>query len=132
MRPRTADQKLRSFGRTMAVCLVIVGIVLFLRRNPGSLPVWVTAVLFYATGMARPQWLSLPYDIWMKLAFALSWINSRILLCVIFYGIMAPAGLAMRLFRFDPLDRRIKKGQQSYWLARKQKAFTKKDYERLY
>jgi len=116
----------------MAICLVIVGIILFLRDNPGSLPVWVTAILFYVIGMARPQWLSQPYAAWMKLAFALSWINSRILLCVIFYGIMAPAGLAMRLFRFDPLDRRIEKGKKSYWRARAQKAFTKKDYERLY
>ena len=51
----------------------------------------------------------------MKLSFILAWINTRLILIVIFYLIFAPIGIAMRLFRLDLLDRKIDKNTASYW-----------------
>lgn len=53
--------------------------------------------------------------VWMKFAYLLGWINSRILLIIIFYLVFAPTGLVMRLLRVDLLDRKIEKDKPSYW-----------------
>ena len=123
---------IRSFSRIMAAAFFIIGFIVFMRHKPEFLLLWLTGVLFLAVGMIRPAWLSLVYVVWMKFAFVLSWVNTRILLSIIFYLILTPVSIAMKLLRFDPLDRAINKQKESYWQARVQKAFTKADYERLY
>lgn len=50
------------------------------------------------------KWTKQLYRLWMKFADALAWINTRILLIVIYYLVVTPTGLAMRLFGKSPLD----------------------------
>ena len=132
MKSKITIQQLRAFGRVMGIAFIIIGLLLFGRGKPECLLLWVIGVLFYATGIIRPEWLEAFYSVWMKLALVLSWVNTRILLGIIFYCVLAPISIAMRLFRFDPLDRAINKHKSSYWLDRPKKAFVKSDYERLY
>lgn len=54
-----------------------------------------------------PMLLAPVYVVWMKLAFLLGWVNSRILLCVIFFLIITPIALIARIFNRDALDRRL-------------------------
>ncbi len=67
---------------------------------------------------------------WMRLATLLGWVNSRILLSLMFYGVFAPYGLVSRLFR-NPLDRRAAR-RESYWTPRKATRQTKEQFERLF
>lgn len=129
---KTTDKQLRSFSTVMAAAFVIIGVMLLLRRKPEFWLSWAIAAVFYAAGLAGPQWLGLAYCGWMGLARILSWVNTRILLIIIFYGIMTPAGIVMKLFRFDPLERKFQKSIKSYWHPRRQKSFSRSDYERLY
>ena len=55
------------------------------------------------------------YTFWMKLSFIIAWINTRLILIIIFYLIITPIGFAMRLFGVDLLDRKIDKNRLSYW-----------------
>ena len=48
---------------------------------------------------------------WMKLALTLGWINTRILLSVIFYLFLTPIALVSRLFTKDPM--KLKRPQNS-------------------
>ena len=69
---------------------------------------------------------------WMRLALALGWINSRVLLSVMFYGVFTPYGFVSRLIaRRDPLRRRGK-GEESYWLPRKSTRQAREGFERLF
>jgi len=129
---KTEQRQLQSFSRVMAIAFLILGFIVFVRQKPEFLLLWLTGVLFLAIGMIRPLWLAPVYVVWMKFAFCLSWVNTRILLAVIFYAVLTPVSLAMKLLRFDPLDRAINKHKASYWIPRPQKAFSKSDYERLY
>lgn len=54
----------------------------------------------------------------MTIAFALGYVNSRILLTLIFFLMFVPYRLLSRLFGRDPLSRRGAK-RESYWLAKK-------------
>ena len=68
---------------------------------------------------------------WMRVASIFGWVNSRILLGLLFYGVFAPYNLIGRLLRRDKLDRR-KPRQSSYWIRRKHTRQTKERFERTF
>ena len=61
-----------------------------------------------------PRVLKLPYKIWIKIGIILGWINSRIILGIVYCVILIPIALIMKLFKYDPLKKKIFKEQISY------------------
>ena len=53
--------------------------------------------------VAKPSLLLYPYKAWMKLGHILGWLNSRIILGVVFIFVLQPIALIMRIFGHDPL-----------------------------
>ena len=68
---------------------------------------------------------------WMQVAAVLGYVNSRILLSMMYYGVFMPYGLISRLAGRDPLKRRSAPGD-SYWVERKTTRQTKEQFERLF
>ena len=64
-------------------------------------------------GLTAPHLLHYPYKSWMALGHILGWINSRIILGLVFIFILQPISLIMRIFGHDPL-RTKKLTQKSY------------------
>lgn len=67
---------------------------------------------------------------WFKLAFALGWVNSRILLSVIYFAFLLPIAWLSRLFTKDPLTLRRK--QASTLFVERNHLYTKKDLENIW
>jgi hypothetical protein len=53
----------------------------------------------------------------MKFAHAVGWLNTRILLTIVFLIVIGLPALVMKLLRRDPLDRRFR-DRESYWKER--------------
>ena len=68
-----------------------------------SLPSLILALI-------RPGLLLYPYKAWMKLGYILGWINSRIILGLVFFIVLQPIAILMKFFGHDPL--RLKKSNQ--------------------
>ena len=68
---------------------------------------------------------------WMALAAVLGYVNSRILLGIVYYGMMAPIGAVVRLTGHDPLDRRHGR-RASYWTRRPQSRQSREQFERAF
>jgi Saxitoxin biosynthesis operon protein SxtJ len=68
---------------------------------------------------------------WMRFASALGYVNSRVLLTLVYYLALAPYGFISRLAGRDPLRRRGK-GGESYWVRRKLTRQTREQFERLF
>ena len=68
---------------------------------------------------------------WMKLAAILGYINSRILITLMFYGLITPFGFLSRLFGRDTLNRRAQ-ARESYWIPREKTRQTKEGFERQF
>ena len=64
-------------------------------------------------GILKPRLLFYPYKGWMALGHALGWINSRIILGLVFLVVLQPIALVMRVFGYDPL-RKKQGGKKSY------------------
>ena len=61
----------------------------------------------------KPILLLYPYKAWMKIGNILGWVNSRIILGLVFLVVLQPIALIMRILGHDPL-RTKKFAQKSY------------------
>ena len=95
---------LRKFGLTMAIAFFVISSLFFLRQkyvvSAGSL---VVSCVFLVAGLVYPLLLKPAYIVWMRFAFILGWINTRVILVILFYLVFTPVGLLMRLFKIDLL-----------------------------
>ncbi|MEW5795018.1 MAG: SxtJ family membrane protein [Candidatus Zixiibacteriota bacterium] len=113
-----ADTKtLRRFGLVMAVPLLIIAAILYW-KGYASTPWWAgVAGLFGLLGLALPIVLKPVYIVWMTFAYYLSFVMTFVILTLFFFLVMTPAGLIMRLFGKDPMDRRFPGVRDSYWVS---------------
>ena len=66
---------------------------------------------------------------WMRFAEILGFVNTRIILTVVFYLVFTPIKFIARLAGHDPLSRRTGR-QSSYWVTREQR--TRQSFERAF
>jgi len=59
---------------------------------------WIIAGVLWGLALLIPNSLKWIYQGWMSFALVLGWINTRLILAIMFYLIMTPMGLVMRLF----------------------------------
>jgi len=91
----------------------------------------VLGVALVVAGLLLPPLARRFHIFWMRVAVALGWVNSRILLSLMFYGVFTPYRLVSRLFGRDPLNRRGAK-RESYWTPRNRTRQKKEGFERLF
>ena len=113
----------RKFGLSFAaVILLFFGLLLpliFATQFP--LWPWIVSSLLLLWALLSPASLHYLYKPWMRFAHVLGFINTRLLLGLIFILIFVPIALVFRLFRVDLLDRQVFTGQaDSYWKNSKQ------------
>jgi hypothetical protein len=72
------------------------------------------SVIYY---LVRPLRLPL-YRGWMKLIYPVGWTLSHLFFGVIYFLLMTPIGLLLRLFGHDAMRRKVNK-PDSYWIMRK-------------
>ena len=89
------------------------------------------ALALVVVGLLLPSLARRFHVFWMAVAAALGYVNSRILLSLLFYLVFAPYGFVSRLFKRDPLSRR-RAPSESYWTPRKQTRQTREGFERLF
>lgn len=71
------------------------------------------------------------YSYWMKFAHALGWVNTRIILSIVYFLIFTPLSIIFRLIGKDPMERRFK-AAGSYWTKREATEFRQEDYKKQF
>ena len=106
---------LRKFGLVTAAMLVLFFDILIPLIWDIPLPTWplIAAAVLVLAALLVPMWLAPVYRVWMKFAMALGWVNTRIILSLIFFVVFLPFGLAVRAFG-DPMRRRLDDSMDSY------------------
>ena len=75
---------------------------------------WILGGVLILWALLAPTTLKPVYVGWMKFGNVMNWINTRIILGILFYGIFLPIGVVMRLFGNDPMYRKLDSGLSSY------------------
>lgn len=108
--------ELRKFGLTTgAIFALIFGLALpwLFNRDYPVWP-WYLAATLWSLAVVLPLALRPVFKVWMTLGHWLGWINTRIILGVMFYTVFFFAGLVMKLIGKDPMARKIDKTVSSY------------------
>ena len=63
-----------------------------------------------APAAIRPIWI-----VTMYLTFPIGFVISHVLMAIVYYLILTPAGLLLRLFKGDPLQRKADPTATTYW-----------------
>ena len=89
------------------------------------------AVGLIVPGLVVPRALGPVQRVWMRVAAVMGEFNSRLILGVFYYVVMAPVGLVRRLFG-DPLDRGLGDRAKSVWVKRERRPVDRERYERQF
>ena len=108
-------KQLREFGILIGFGFpILMGWIIPALRghNFGIWTLWI-AFPSLIIGIIQPGLLFYPYKGWMALGLALGWINSRIILGLVFFVVLQPIALIMKLVGYDPLKTK-KRNEMSY------------------
>lgn len=98
MADKSDTQALRQFARGFSVVFVVVFMGLLPYITGGKIPWWPLYVAGALLLVERcfPSWLYPVYWAWMMFASALNWVNTRLLLAVVFFVLILPIGYYLR------------------------------------
>ena len=106
---------LREFGFLISFAFpVLIGFLLpFLSGH--SFRIWTLwiSITSLILAITMPRLLLYPYKAWMKLGLILGWLNSRLILGLVFILVLQPIAFIMRISGYDPLKLKIIE-QKSY------------------
>lgn len=120
----------RSFGLSVGAISLAIGVVNWWRgHDRTALVLSVAGALLLLGGLLAPALLSGVHRLWWKLAGVLGWINSRILLTILFLGVFTPVGMVLRLLRRDALRFERRDSSWEPYSTRRQDA---RHYQRLF
>ena len=127
-----SPKDLRIFGVTMAVGFGLIG-ALFHARGHASAAygAWIFGAVAATLGLTGTQ-LALPiYWAWMGVAFVMGHIMTRVVLILVYYGVVTPVGVISRLAGRDVLAL-TPRNPETYWKDLKEPPEDPAAYERQF
>lgn len=112
-------KELRKFGLIVGGIFLIIGIWPLVWRGD-NMRLWALGLggVLVPLGLIAPAVLRPVFRIWMKVGHVLGWINTRIILGILFFGLITPMGMVMRLFGWDSMRRALVRDAQTYRVIR--------------
>lgn len=114
----TSGSSNRSFGLVFAVVFAIVALLPLLGGGPPRMWSLGIAAVFAVLAFALPRVLAPLNRLWLKFGLLLHRIVNPVVLGIMFFLVVTPTGLLMRLFGKDPLRLKREPSAASYWIER--------------
>ena len=119
MQNEVDNKQLRSFGLIVGGIFAVIGVWPLVIHS--AEPRWwalIVATLLVLPAAIYPRSLYWPHKGWMALGHVLGWINTRIILGMVFYAVVSPIGFVRRLMGKDPMGRQHRPDLESYRVIR--------------
>ena len=116
----------RSFGLVFFVVFLIVA--LWPLKNEEDIRLWslVLSIIFFILGILNSQLLTPLNKLWFKFGMFLGLIVSPIVMGIVYFLVVTPIGIFMRLLGKDLLKTSKAKNASTYWIKRINKQSTMK------
>jgi hypothetical protein len=108
----------RSFGLVFAAVFGVIALIPLLAD--GGIRIWALApaVIFLGLALLRPAILAPLNKAWLAFGRLLQRIVSPVVLGFLFYAVITPVGLLLRVSGKDPLRLSLKPDSATYWIER--------------
>ncbi len=108
----------RSFGLVFAGFCTILGVEKLWRGSPWGFA-WLAAAVLFAGAAFLAPWVLAPLNrVWLKFGLLLHRVISPIILGLLFYAVVTPMALLVRMLGKDLLRLRRDRQAASYWIER--------------
>ena len=114
--PELDRKGLREFGLTTGAAVVVIFGLFFpwlLDLDWPDWP-WIIAAPFWLLALVQPLWLRWVYRGWMRFGLLASRIMTPLVLGIVFFVMISPMAMVMRLLGKDPMQRTLDPNQKSY------------------
>ena len=107
----------RSFGIVFFVVFLLIS--LYPLLNNDNVKIWslIISLIFLTLGLLNSKFLSPLNKIWFKFGLFLGKLISPIIMGIIFFLVVTPIGLLMRMLRKDLLNLKFNT-KKSYWIKK--------------
>ncbi len=111
----------RSLGIVFFLVFFLIGIWPVLSNE--SIRLWfiILSFVFLVLGLINSNFLTPLNKIWYQFGILLGNIISPIVMLIIFFLVITPIGIVLRIFKKDILQLKTSKKQKTYWINRNQK-----------
>ena len=108
----------KSFGILFFIVFSIIG--LYPLLTVSSVRIWslVIAIIFLVIAFAKPIIFKPLNNAWIKLGEILGKIIAPIVMLIVFFAVVTPIGLLLKIFGKDILGLKFSKKIKSYWILR--------------
>lgn len=109
----------RSFGVVFSVFFALLGIYSWENNTQKThLIFWGLSLLVGTLAISKASILSPFNRVWIKFGEVLHQLFNPVILGIVFFGMILPFGLVMRLAGRDVLCKKVDKSISSYWISR--------------
>ena len=122
----------RNFGLIIGALLIAIVMLLFWKEKQSYDILMIVGVVLCVTSLILPVIFKPFYIAWMTFAVILGWIMTRVILSLVFYGIITPIGLFSRLIGKEFLNLKLNKTENTYWNHRRKHSLKKANYEKQF
>ena len=108
----------KSFGIVFFIFFLIIS--LWPIKNGGNLNIWLfsISIIFLILGVINSKLLKPLNFIWFKFGLLLGSIISPIVMSIIFFLVVTPTSILIKLFNKDILNLKKNKKKKTYWIEK--------------
>ena len=123
-------KELRQFGLLVGTVFTVIGLWPFVFRSE-PLRLWAIGPggLLIVLGAILPQVLAPIHKGWMWVGHVLGWVNTRILLSIVFFALLTPLGLVFRLMGKDTMRQGFAESSTTYRVVRSSRPHSHMKYQ---
>ena len=116
----------RSFGLLFFIVFIVVGLWPVIKGEAANIYLILISLFFLILGLINSKILSPFNKAWIKLGEILGLIIAQIIMALVYFIILTPISLIVRMLGKDLLGLKFLKKQDTYWTKRKKKLGTMK------
>ena len=116
----------RSFGLLFFIVFIVVGLWPIIKGEEANIYLILISLFFLIFGLINSKILSPFNKAWIKFGEILGLIIAPIIMALVYFLVLTPISIIVRLFGKDLLGLKFNKKQDTYWIDRKKKLGTMK------
>jgi hypothetical protein len=116
----------RSFGLLFFIVFIVVGLWPVIKGEAANIYLILISLFFLIFGLINSKILSPFNKAWIKFGEILGLIIAPIIMALVYFIILTPISLIVRMFGKDLLGLKFLKKQDTYWIKRVKKLGTMK------
>jgi len=129
------QKSIREFGIVIGVFLLLLSSYIYLNNNDLRLFIIINSpgLIIFILSFLWPSLIIPLYKIWMSIAIIIGGVVSRIILLMLYYGILTPIGIFLKIIGKDLLNQKLNpEKEKTYWVEKDLSNLDKEKYKKMF